>query len=479
MKKPDWKTPLILSAILFVLGSFVYWLQFSHKPKKERTEAQTKKPLNFPAESDQIASFRIKSAAGLIEGKCESLSKKTCKVGATADWTITYPETLKGDGDNIRDYLNNASGMSAAETISLAEESPDQRSRILDEYGLSDPKRTNLNTSFLELTLENGKKITAWFGETHPIGDKIFVASAVDGKLNDETIFLVANFYRANLFDKNLTHFRDKSIFQFDRMDVESFTGKTPAGKLEGKLTNGAWEINGMSADQDRIGTMLSSIAQVKAKEFPKNTDWKGAKSTINFELRLKKGSPVRFELLTKAEGKPGSKAQPAPTRVFLRSPDLALVYEVESNLLVQTNKKRDELRRNLLLTQGEKVLITRMKLEGKAYKTPVEFNYEGSKWAQKTAEPKLDAGKVQGLIDQMATEHCPEIKTPAPAPKGDTLTVTMGDEKNPKKFSYQIHEADGKFFARDHLSRLNEAFLLPDSMKNSFPLKADSWKAK
>ena len=479
MKKPDWKTPLILSAILFVFGSFVYWLQFSHNPKKERSEAQTKKPLNFSAEADQIASFRIKSAAGLIEGKCESLSKKTCKVGSTADWTITYPENLKGDGDNIRDYLNNASGMSASETISLSDEGPEKRVRILDEYGLSDAKRTNLNTAFVELTLENGKKVAAWFGESHPIGDKIFVASAVDGKLNDETIFLVANFYRSNLFDKNLTHFRNKTIFQFDRMDVESFTAKTPTGKLEGKLKNGLWEINGMAADQDRVGTLLSSIAQVKAKEFPRDTDWKGAKSTINFELGLKKGSPVRFELLTKAEGKPGSKSQPAPTRVFLRSPGLALVYEVESNLLVQTNKKRDELRRNLLLTQGEKVLITRMRLEGKAYPSPAEFSYEGSKWVQKNAEPKLDSGKVQGLLDLMATEHSPEIRTPAPAPKGDTLTISMGDEKNPNKFSYQIHESAGKLYARDLLSKLNEAFLLSDSLKNSFPLKADPWKAK
>lgn len=268
MKKPDWKPALILSGTVFVLGSFTYWLQFSHKPKKERADAQTKKPLAFAAETDQIAAFRIKSAKGLIEGKCESLAKKTCKVGSTADWTITYPETLKGDGDNIRDYLNNVSGMSAAETVSLVDETEEKRNSILDEYGLSDPKRTHLNTSFVELTLENGKKVTAWFGEDHPIGDKVFVASAVDGKITTDTIFLVANFYRSNLFDKGLTHFRDKTIFGFDRMEVDSFTAKIPSGKLEGKLTNGIWEINGMAADQDRVGTLLSSIAQARAKEF-------------------------------------------------------------------------------------------------------------------------------------------------------------------------------------------------------------------
>lgn len=467
MKKPDWKPALILSGTVFVLGSFTYWLQFSHKPKKERADAQTKKPLAFAAETDQIAAFRIKSAKGLIEGKCESLAKKTCKVGSTADWTITYPETLKGDGDNIRDYLNNVSGMSAAETVSLVDETEEKRNSILDEYGLSDPKRTHLNTSFVELTLENGKKVTAWFGEDHPIGDKVFVASAVDGKITTDTIFLVANFYRSNLFDKGLTHFRDKTIFGFDRMEVDSFTAKIPSGKLEGKLTNGIWEINGMAADQDRVGTLLSSIAQARAKEFPADADWKGAKSMLRYDLQLKKGAPVRFEILEKAK------------RFFLKSPDFKLVYEVESNLMAQINKKRDELRRNLLLTQGEKVLITRVQLKGSAYPAPAEFAYEGGKWIQKDSGMKLDPSKIQGLIDQMASEHNPEIKTPAPRKSGDSLTLSLGDEKSPGKFSYLVYESSGKLHARDLLSGINEAFLLSDVLKNAFPLKADSWKAK
>jgi hypothetical protein len=479
MKKPDWKTPLLLSAFLFVFGSFVYWLQFSHKPKKERADALTKKPLPFAAETEQVAAFRIRTPSGLIEGKCESLVKKTCKVGSTADWTITLPANLKGDGDNIRDYLNNAAGMSSTETVSLADETPEKRASILEEYGLGESKRNDPATPFIELTLENGKKVTAWFGVTHPIGEKTFVASSVDGKLNTDTIFLVANFYRSNLLEKTLTHFRDKAIFQFDRMDVDSFTGRTAFGKLEGKLANGVWEINGMAADQDRVGTLLSSVAQARAKEFPKDQDWKGAKSIAGFELRRKNGPPVRFDLLTKTEGAGGTKPKSGILRVFLKSPDLKLVYEVDSNLLVQTNKKRDELRRNLLLTQAEKILLTRMRLEGKAHPSPVEFAYEGGKWIQKGNGMKLDTSKVQGLIDQMASEHNPEIKSPAPAKKGDSLTLSLGDERNPVKFSYLIYEAGGKLHARDQLSRLNESLVLAESLKNSFPLKADSWKAK
>lgn len=479
MKKPDWKPALILSGTVFVLGSFTYWLQFSHKPKKERSDAQTKKPLNFKAETDQIAAFRIKSSTGVIEGKCESLAKKTCKVGSTAEWTLTYPETLTGDGDAIRDYLNNASGMSATETISLAEETPEKRQSILEEYGLSDAKRTSMNTQFLELTLENGTKVTAWFGENHPIGDKIFVGAAENGKLNTETIFLVSNFYRSNFFDKNLTHFRDKTLFKFERSEVESFNARTPSGKLDGRLNNGVWTLNGMEADQDRVGTVLASISQARAKDFPDAAALKGAKSMVSYELKLKTGAPIHFELFEKKEGSPGKKGQPPLSRVYLKSPDLKRVYEVDSNLLVQTQKKRDDLRRNLLLTQAEKVLLTRFRMQGPAFPSPVEFHFEGSSWVQKDQGTKLDSGKVKDLLERMALDHSPEIASPAPSKKTNGLSLILGDEKNPRKFSFQFYESQGKSWAKNTGSSLNEAYLLTDALKNILPMKVDSWKAK
>jgi len=467
MKQPNWKPTLILSATVFVLGSFTYWLQFSHKPKKDRVDAQSKKPLNFTAESTQIAAFKIKSSSGLIEGKCESLSKQTCKVGSTADWSITYPEALKGDGDTIRDYLNNASGMSSTETISLSEETPEKRASILEEYGLSDGKRTSLNTQFIELTLEGGKKVTAWFGENHPIGDKIFVASSEDGKINTDTIFLVANFYRNTLFEKTLSHFRDKTIFNFDRAEVDQFEAKLPSGKLTGKLTEGLWQINGMESDYDRVETLLSSIAQAKAKEFPSESELKGSKTFLNYTLHLKNGSRIQFELLSKA------------SKLYLRSPDLKLPYEVESNFVVQSNKKLNELRRNLLLTQGEKIGITRMRLEGGSYSSPAEFSYEGKAWIQKDKGTSLDVTRVQPLLDKMASDHSPEIVSPAPPQKGDSLRIILGDEKNPSKFRYLIYEVQGKSYARNLDNRANEAFLSAESIKNTFPIKADSWKVK
>ncbi|NDG84259.1 MAG: DUF4340 domain-containing protein [Proteobacteria bacterium] len=425
MKQPNWKPAFYLSATVFTLGSFTYWLQFAHKPKQEREDTLLKKPLPFRAESEQIAAFRIKSGSGLIEGKCESLAQKTCKIGSTAEWSLTYPEKLKGDAARIRDFLNNVSGMTSADTLDLSEETPEKQAKLLEEYGLSDAKRTALNTSFIELTLEGGRKVTAWFGETHPIGDKIFVGSAENGVLNGKRVFLVANFYQKSLFEKNLTYFRDKSLFAFDRANVEEFKIKTARETLSGKRVNGLWEINGMEADHDRMETLLSGVAQAEAKEFVDETTLKGARAETAFEAMLKDGSKVSFALFLKTSGKkPDEKKS-----LYLKSPGL---------------------------------------------KTPVEVE---SGFQAKPGGIKMDAAKATELLEQLSSAHNPEIVVPAPKPADDSVVLTLGTKEKGDLYRYRLYEVKDKAYARDLNSSRNEAFLLHESLKKAFPFRPDSWK--
>ena len=473
MKQPNWKPAFFLSATVLVLGSFTYWLQFSHKPKKEREDALQKKPLSFKAESVQISGFRIKSPGGVIEGKCESLAQKTCKVGSTAEWSLTYPDRLKGDAAKIRDYLNNASGMSSTETLDLSEETEEKRAKLLDEYGLSDSKRTALNASFIELTLEDGKKITAWFGDNHPIGDKIFVASAENGVLNTKTIFLVANFYRNTLFEKNLTYFRDKSLFNFDRATMESFEIKGSHEKLVAKRVNGLWEINGLEADHDRLETVLSSISQAEAKEFVDEALLKGAKSALTFKSRLKDGKELEFSLLSKSSGTKGDSKK----SLFLKSNALKSPVEVESGFLVSVDKTLNHLRRNLLILSSQKVTITHLKLEGKNYSPAAEFSFDGKTWNEKTGGAKMDVAKVAPLLDLLSSAHSPEIRVPAPKPADDSVVLTLGTKEKADLYRYRLYEVKNQAYARDLNSKRDEAFVLEDGLKKAFPFRPESWK--
>ena len=230
MKQPNWKTPLVLSAALLGIGTFSYWLKYSHTPKKEKAETQTKKPLALPTEDSQVAMVKIKSTRGLIEIKCDSLSVKKCSVTTLGKWTITNPAPKSGDPyvadpTELKNFLSGVTNAVATEVIELKDETPEKRKSLLSEYGLSDEKRTNVETQFIELILADdkgatGKRLTVWFGQEHPLGDKTFVASATDGTVNDQTVFLLSNQFKNSNFGKTVTNFREKSIFTFDRKDV-------------------------------------------------------------------------------------------------------------------------------------------------------------------------------------------------------------------------------------------------------------------
>jgi hypothetical protein len=478
MKQPNWKPALILSTSLFVLGSFVYWLQFSHKPKKDQADQDQKRPLSFQAESEQISGFRMKNASALIEAECRTLAQKTCKVGTTGEWEVTHPEKLKGDAESIRDFLNNLSSMSASEVVDLSEETPEKRAKILEEYGLNEASRATPGMEFLELRLESGKKVAAWFGAAHPFEDKVYVAGSVDGNVNEKRIFLIANFYRTSVFGKTLTSFRDKTLLTFDRHQVEEIDAKTPQGSFRAVKQGGAWWVNQLPADDDRITTLLIALSQAKVKEFPAASAAQGAKPVIRYSIVPKGGKPLSLELWVKR----GPKASD-PETVYLRSPLLPQIVEVEGNLKVQLDRSLAYLRRNLLLTQVEKTFSNRFKLEGKAWALPVEFHHDGKTWIQQTGEgrlsEKLDGEKLKGFLDQMASSHSPGMTSPAHGSKGESVRVTVGDEKNPSKFAYEIYVAKDKAWARDLNSKRNEAYELESALKNLVPFKPDSWKVK
>ena len=480
MKQPDWKMPFVLAFCLLALGSFAYWLQYSHKPKKDRADLQLKKPLVLPNEDAQIAQFRIKSATGVIEGKCNSLAQKTCKTTLTGDWAITYPVSVKGDSETIKDFLNSASSMVATDTIDLSDETSEKRNHLIDEYGLSDSKRTNLATEFIELTLEDGKKIAAWFGEPYPVGDKFFVGSTENGLLNEKNIFVISSVSKG-IFTKGLTHFRDKSVFNFNRAEITEINAKTPTLKLDAHLENSTWTVNGKRGDYDQIETVLSSISQVKAKEFIDEAILKTSKSIITYQFKSKTNtySLELFEKNAKPIHLPGKPEIPGEGHFYLKSSGIKEIVEVDALFRTQIDKKLNELRYATILSQTEKTTAKKLSISGKSLNPKIEFEYDGKAWVQKDKGMKLDPAKVVTLLDELSNERAIDIASPAPPAGGDALTVIIGDDKNPNKSHFLVYSVKDKNFVKDLNQTSNEALVIGPSKKNAFPFTADSWKLK
>jgi hypothetical protein len=511
MKQPSWKTPIILVATLAAVGGFTYWLQVKHKPKQEQADSLVKKPLGVPTTDTQIAAFKIKSVRGLIEGKCDDLAQKKCKVNEESNWTLTYPQTLAADPETIKSFINDAANVLATETIDLSEETPEKRAQLLDEYGLSPNKRTDLNMQFIELVLENGKRLTAWFGQEHPLGDKTFVVRAEDGVVNDKTVFLISNFFKSN-FDKPLTFFRAKKMFAFDRGQIDAFEAKTSSGKLTGTLTNGSWNLNGFNGDYERIETVLAAISQLKAIEFPEASVIKGLKPIVTYDLKEKDKhyTLALYEktVMTKSRAhfeedehdhdhgdhddddgdrEPGSvKAKKAKQddrveekHYFAVASGHPEVVEVQALIRSQIDKSVSDLRNGILLSQAEKVTTTHFKIEGKAYPEAAVFEFKSGSW---TSSSKLDGNNIPKFFDILTRERVKDFVAVPTAAHDQELTLSLGDDKNPTKSHYLFFLTkkgkEEQAYAIDLNSKNKEAMLLDAAIyKNALPFTPDSWK--
>lgn len=474
--QPNWTLPLVLSTVLAAGGTFVYWHQYSQKPKQERAEAQQKKPLALPSEDTQIAMIKVKTGKGLIELKCEDLAAKKCRVSDTGKWVVTHPVQLAADNDNVKEYLNNVTGLLATETIDLKDDPAEKRQALLTEYGLNDQQRTDLNTQFVELVAEDGKRYTAWFGGQHPIGDKNFVARAVDGKLQDDTIYLLTQYHKSSAA-KDLTYFRDKTLFRFARGDVQSFEATTSKGRLSGKKVDGLWQINGLPGEHDRIETALASIAKTEARGFPEPIEYKDAKPVAKYELKTQ-DKTYTIDLLAKtvkaqeehgADDGHGHSKSGTARQFFARVNTRPEVVEVDSVLVTQIDKGVNDLRKTAILGDAEKATATKMLVEIKGSKNPLSLELKQGVW------PK----KAQSLLDALQTTRVVQFLPAVPAGGTDELTVTIGDDKNAQKSKYRLVHAKDKVYAVDLLSGRKEAMELNDAMKSALPFTEEAWKVK
>jgi hypothetical protein len=526
MKQPNWRVPLVLAAVLAGSGSFAYWLQYSHKPKKEKSESATKKPM-LVEENEQIVSFKLKGTHGLIEGRCDELAQKRCTIQAKGNWTMVYPVPVKGDAQTIHEFLGAISDSTAPETIDLSDETPEKRKALLKEYGLSEEERAKPESEYVEFNLEGGKKKAIWIGVDHPVGDKTFVAASDSGTINDKTIYLVSNYFKTNL-DYNLTHFRDKTMFTFDPTKITAVNGKTSYNPLDLKKENGRWVVNGMPADDAKVEAMIASFPKAVAKDFPADDDIKGMKPSVTLDLHEgaektytvtlydrsipipgKKNKAGKDEidhryflrtevkgdglLVAKASASPAASAAPSGTPNNIVDSKKGGLFEIDGLLPAQMNRKLNELRRHEVFSQTEKVTATRVRVEGPSFKNALNFEYEKGKWVQKfstpTPDPKkdlvVDADKVAALLETLTNAKIYDFVSPKSVPvsmMNDQVRLSIGDEKNPEKFHFIFYISGQKPYAQnlnsasDKLSQ-KEAYLMDNIVQNALPFKVESWK--
>ncbi len=457
MTQVSWKRQAGLGVALLVLGSGAYWLEFAHKPKKEKATEAAKKI--FALDGTQIASFRIvDSARGAFTFKCVDTAQ-LCKPGDNSKWEVAEPTKLKADDSNVNAVLTSANQLSSTETIDLSEESAEKRAALLREYRL-DPESRKTGRQ-LEFTTTAGKTMSVFLGDTHPIGDSIFVARSGD----DAKVYLIPTFFKSN-FDHDLTHWRDKKLLSLTAAQITGFQLDGTKGAVSAERNkDGQWVLKSagtqeMPGDPEHIDTLLSGTTYLTAKQFvsENKSDAKakaalqGAKKAPTLVLQQEKEKPITLTLFAKM----AAKDKPA---LYATLSHLDPLYEVEPPAKEKLDKSVKDLRLSKLMTSMERYGFKRVEALGRA----------------------IEGEKQQALLDKLSGNRIRDFLTGKAVPPGEDkgVTLTLGDEKEPKKRQLVFWKSGDGLYARDLLAKRKEILSVDPAIRDALPWDASFFAEK
>lgn len=514
MSQPNWKRPLALAVLLVVLGLGAFWLEYKHKPASEQKEEQARKV--FALKDKAIDSIRMIEGSRNFAFRCTDPEGKLCKPGDNAQWELTQPLKVSGDDSNVNSLVSSLNNVTASDTIDLGTETEQKRAQLLKEYGLAPEMRQSPGARRIEVSLKDGTHQVAYLGESHPVGDSMFVAVG-KGPENppqvDETkVYLVPSYIKGN-FERDLTYWRNKKLVQLATHQVRAFTVSGRHGKIRGERKDGQWILasgknSDIPGDIESVDSLIAGATYLTARGFvAENKSSPKAKAelakfraflTFAIEPEVKgeeKSDPVVLTLYeSKApmidESEPeeghshddghghaghhhGDAPKPKKHLIYATVSNLDPVYSMDPGTRNRLDKSLQELRLTKLITSIDRFNTKKLEFSGAQLgdKTLTLANQDG-KWAAEGTTTPVDSERVQALLDQLSgnriLEFIPEAKAPTGQDSG--LRFTLFDEKNEPKRRIVFWQNAQKLYAKDLMTSRSEIFRVDPSLKDALP---------
>lgn len=481
----DWKKPLILAILLTVVSSGVIYLEFSRRPEMEKQEELSK--LVYQIEDQQIDQIRLVSGAKSYVFRCTSTNKEQCKKGGNGDWEILQPKKLSADKSNVNSLISLLANLRSTLTLDLRSDSPEKRDELFQSYGLGKDKISSPTQPQIEVLFKDGKKITAFLGEKHPLHNGFFVAVSKDGKLDQERAMVVPASFK-NQFDRKLSHWRNKKLFSLAAHEIAEFELKTRSGSVRGQKEDGKWTLRTknqtLEGDIENIDNVLSAAVFLTAQDFASEdlssqggkTLLKKSKKRITLTLFKKvpgdqkekvKVKPIDLTLYETAH--PTKKGQSiAYATVSDRDP----IYELAHTSIARLDKGIKELRRQKLITSMERFNVNRLRFSGKPVGLPpIVLTKEGANWIWENHKNEtIDNQKVNDLVAKLGGKKVSEFLPRIPSGQDQGIVLTLGDDQTPEKRKIAFWKSKDKLFARDLLTKQKEAMVIDPSLSKALP---------
>ncbi|MCM0605137.1 MAG: DUF4340 domain-containing protein [Xanthomonadaceae bacterium] len=469
-----WKKTAILAAVLGVLSTVVYWHEFSLKPKQEDAEESKKMP--FALKEQAVSEIQITDGKSSFTFKCLDTDKKLCKAGDSSKWQIISPETHTGDESNINALLSGIVNLSAPEMISLKDESPETKTRLLKEYGVSPSDRSSTESKKVTVTLASGGKQILYLGNIHPIGESFFSLS-VKSSLDENTVFLVPSHFKAN-FEHDLAYWRNKKIFPVQTFEVVQFNLKSKKGSISGDRKNGLWTLNSeFSGDIENIDNFLTSTMNVTAKDFlPKSAI---PLSAPLVELTIKKDATQSITAKLYKIKKINSKTKKEEDRSILTLTGADPVYEIDGMQFEKMNLGLKDLRFSKLISSTDRFELKQIKFTGgNLGKDGLTAIKTDDKWSVFEVKTQAIQDSINKILERLSGNRVQEFiaETKKPGTGDSSLEIEFfNDAKQPPVRKLLVWKSKNTLYARDLNSKRPETFKLDNLLDDALPWKKET----
>ena len=401
------KSLLMATALLAVLGGLVYWSE-QDKKKKEAEPAKDAPPQIASVSQEDVQRVSMRRIGG-----------EPTEVERTSDgWKFVKPANLNLDPDAVTPVLSTLSSITSDRVV-------DEAATDLMPFGLEPPS--------FEVTVakKDGKEVKLLFGDETPTKGSYYAKLA-----GDPRVFTVASYVRNGL-DKTPADLRDRRLVAFDPQKITKIKIQTGGQTFElGKNSGGDWALvspTAMRADSTQVDSLMRSLREAKLDPA---TNESAAKANVK---SFNSGKPAAVITVTDQTGDHKLEVRQYIDLYFAKGSDVEGIHSVDST-------SGQALARDMSAYENRRVFEfgwddpTRVQVDKTLYEKKDENWVTGGK--------ELDPESIQSLIDRLRELTANRVARQANASGEKVMELTVTSKEGSRVEKVNIFKNGSTYLA-------------------------------
>ncbi|MFY9268252.1 MAG: DUF4340 domain-containing protein [Candidatus Manganitrophaceae bacterium] len=449
------KATVVLSFVLILLGVYLYSVELPGEKKKKEAELQEKRLYSFSQST--ITHLAIQQAKG------EAIEFSYEPTHPDHPWRITRPVETLGNDAALSALLSQLGSLEASRMV---EEKPEEKSEALKEFGLDPP------AYLVTMTINQVDTEILEIGSESLTGSEVYVRKGMG-----TPIYLAPASIKKAL-QKDLTGWRQQTLFTFAPADVKRIRIESPRRQMELSREGNGWEIKqpiAAKGDPNEISNLMGSLSSLRGEDFidDRKEERKQRFGPHALKVSLLVGS-VEWEALF-------YEAPKEPQTLYAMTTPLAPIYKINREAIRFLEEPVSTYRDKRLIDLTDPSQVEQITVEGKGGKMALAMVLEKKEgvWsiqAQGEGEsPKKPASmeKVNAFLfdlTDLRVDRFPEGPPPALARVGLSEGPENGATTGPE-WSVRLKGKEGKVIGELSFGRTEGGLIYAKSSNQPTPV--------